>query len=177
MSADWPRYVFASIADSFKTVATGAGIPVLIEHLDERTAAFMQATDRAEIRITGPLIREISKDHHLLQVDVNVLLVSRYEGASKNPYDIIRYAGVFSNAMEASIGVWNFGNQSGDYLDDVLNQDDEVVVDNSATRIFIGCLSLRPGQSVLVQHHGQVDPVEKIKMSEVSAKYEMDIQE
>ncbi len=164
IKADWPRYVFASLADYFKDIAESYSLPVLVEHLGERDDALMRASDRAEIRITGPYERELSKDFYQLFVDVSILLVSRYGGKSKNPYDIMRYAGGFAEAMFAAIPVWNFGNQAGDYAEGELD-----------TQIHLGCLSLQQGKSVQILHHGQVDAVEKIKMSEVNAKFIMEL--
>lgn len=163
MLADWPRYCFASVADYFKEVATDNNLPVLVDHLDERTEAFMQASDRVEIRITGPVTREMSKGYFVLQLDVSILLVSRY-GGNKNAYDIHKYAGVFYEAMNAAIGVYNFGNEPGDYVEG-----------DPPTLVQLGCLKL--GAGVEVNHFGQIDPVDKIKMSEVNAKYTMDLQD
>jgi hypothetical protein len=59
-NANWARWIFASVADHLKYVATATDLPVLVEHLDERTPQFSKATDRAEIRITGPFSQEIS---------------------------------------------------------------------------------------------------------------------
>jgi hypothetical protein len=163
MIADMPRYLFASIADAMKTVAGTLSLPVLVEHFDERTETFMQAADRAEIRITGPLVRHGGKDYYDLFIDVSVLLVSRYDKSNKNPFDIIRYAGAFVAALEAPIAVWNYGPVAGDY-----DEDDE------ETQLHLGCLTLRPGQGVTVLHHGQVDSVEKVKMSEINARLNME---
>ena len=35
----------------------------MVEGLDERTTAFMEATDRVEIRITGPFTRDLSRNY------------------------------------------------------------------------------------------------------------------
>jgi len=73
----WARWLFASLATYLKQVAQDNNILVLVEGLDERSTEFMQATDRAEVRITGPFIRELSHNYWELKVDVNVLLTSR----------------------------------------------------------------------------------------------------
>ncbi len=159
MSENWPRYVFASIADYLKTVAQGESLLALVEGLDERTDAFMQATDRAEIRITGPVVREPAHASYILYVDVSVLLVSRYQD---NAYNLLIYAGAFYDALRTVIPVWNYGNLPGDYGDNPIQ---------------LGCLTLRPGSAVDVIHRGQVDPVQKIRMSEVNAKFMMEISE
>jgi len=117
---DWVRWVFASAADYFKRVAEEQGLPVLVEGLDARTEAFLRASDRAEVRITGPFTQEVSKGCYKLYLDVNVLLVSRYDGDQKNAYSILNYAGAFQAAMGLPIGVWNYGSEAGDYVEDDL---------------------------------------------------------
>ena len=98
---NWARWVFASVATYLKQVAQSQQLPVLIEGLDERTTEFMNATDRCEVRITGPFTREVSRDWYQIEVVVNVLFVSRYE-EQKNQYAIIQKTGVFQEAMDGA---------------------------------------------------------------------------
>ncbi len=84
---------------------------------------------RAEIRITGPFDQELSKGYHRIYVDVNVLLTSRYDG-QKNAATILKYAGLFHEAMSEPIPVWNFGGEPGDYVED-----------DPETQVFLGCLN------------------------------------
>jgi hypothetical protein len=165
---NWARWIFASVADCLKQVAIAQNLPVLVEHLDERTETFMAATDRVEIRITGPFIREVSKGYYQIHVSVNVLLTSRYDSDQKNAYSILKYAGSFQEAMDAPISVWNFGGEPGDYEED-----------DPATQVFLGCLNPSPGrnESVRVLNFGQIDPVDKIKQTEVDARYVMELTE
>ena len=165
---DWARWIFASVADYLKEVAVERNLAVLVEHLDERTEAFMQASDRAEIRITGPFTREKSRGCWEVFVDANVLLTSRYDSEGKNAYSILKHAGAFHEAMDGPIGVWNFGSEEGDYVES-----------DPATQRFLGCLLPRPGrnQSVRVLNFGQIDPVDKIKQTEVDARYVMELTE
>ena len=162
---NWARWIFHSVADYLKEVATDADLPVLIEHFDERTAAFERAGDKAEIRITGPFDQELSKGYHRIFVDANVLLTSRYEG-NKNAATILKYAGLFHEAMSGPIPVWNFGGEPGDYVEG-----------DESTQVFIGCLTSRPGknESVRVMNFGQLDKVDKIKQTEIDARYVMDL--
>jgi hypothetical protein len=163
---DWARWIFASLASYLKEVAEEQDLPVLVEHLDERTEAFMRSADRAEIRITGPFTRELSKGYWQVFVDANVLLTSRYDGSQKNGYDILIHAGAFHAAMNLPVGIWNFGSQQGDYVED-----------DPETHTFLGCLVPRPGQSVRVLNFGQIDTVEKIKQTEIEARYTMELLE
>ena len=79
MSANpnWARWVFASVATFLKQVAQSQQLAVLVECLDDRTTEVMEATDRCEIRITGPFTREASHNYFYVEVVVNVLFVSR----------------------------------------------------------------------------------------------------
>src|SRR5208283_4132070 len=110
---NWARWVFASLATMLKELAKDNQLPVLVEGLDERTTAFMDATDRVEIRISGPFTRDLSNDYYELAVDANALFVSRYEDG-KNKYDILNVIGIFQAAMDAPIPIFKFGNQPGD---------------------------------------------------------------
>lgn len=170
MSANpnWARWIFHSVASQLKEVATDADLPVLVEHFDERTAAFERATDRVEIRITGPFDQELSKGYHRIYVDVNVLLTSRYDGAGKNAATILKNAGLFHEAMSEPIPVYNFGGEPGDYVET-----------DESTQVFLGCLTPRPGRndSVRVMNFGQLDNVDKIKQTEVDARFVMELTE
>jgi hypothetical protein len=145
-----------------KQVAVDASLPVLVEHFDERTADFMHASDRAEIRITGPFVYEFGPDSFRIDIDANVLLASRYDGQKKNAFDIHRFAGLFQEAMGSPIPVWNYGNQPGDYEDS-----------DPTTQEFIGCLLPRSGkdQPVRVFHFGQNQATDKTKQTVVDARY------
>jgi hypothetical protein len=161
---DWTRWIFASVAYCLKQVAVERNLPVLVEHLDERTESFMRSTDRAEIRITGPFCQELSKNYFRVYVDVNVLLTGRFDGDSKNAYDILKHAGAFQEALSSPVGVWNYGNEPGDYIEG-----------EPETQKFLGCLKPRPGRDVRVMNFGQIDTVEKLKQTEIDARYVMEL--
>jgi len=156
----WARWLFASLATYLKQVAQDNNILVLVEGLDERSTEFMQATDRAEVRITGPFIRELSHNYWELKVDVNVLLTSRIDGPdTKNRYTFTRFAGIFQAAMDAAIAIHRYGNQQGD---------DETLV---------GCLSPLSGRhdAVRVFHFGQINTTDGLRQSMIDAKYVMEL--
>jgi hypothetical protein len=155
---NWARWVFASVTSYLKEVAADAEIPVLVEGLDERTTEFMTATDRCEIRITGPFTQEISHDYFRVEVIVNVLFVSRYE-EQKNQYAIMQKIGVFHEAMDGSIAVYKHGSLPGD--------------DQHA---LVGCLSPIQGRhnAIRVLHFGQITPTDRLKQSMVDASYRME---
>jgi hypothetical protein len=157
------RYIFASVATYLKATATDNDLPVVVEGLDERTEAFLESTDHVEIRVNGPFSQELAKDCFRLWVDANVLLTSRMD-ANKNGYTIQRLAGIFQAAMDASIPIWNYGDQPGDF--DPLDP---------ATQKHLGCLSPRTqtSESIKVLHFGQVEKTDRVKQSIVDARYQM----
>ncbi len=161
MSANpnWARWVFASVATFLKQVAQSQQLPALIEGLDDRTTQFMEATDRCEIRITGPFTKELSHNYFQIEVLVNVLFLSRYE-EQKNQYAIIQKIGAFHEAMDGSIAVYKYGKEPGD---------DE--------HSLVGCLSPIQGRNdaIRVMHFGQITPTDRIKQSMVDARYRMEI--
>ena len=156
---NWARWVFASVATFLRQVAQSQQLPVLVEGLDDRTTEFMEATDRCEIRVTGPFTKELSHNYFQIEVVVNVLFLSRYE-EQKNQYAIIQKMGVFHEAMDGAIAVYKYGNQPGD---------DE--------HTLVGCLSPVQGRSdaIRVMHFGQITPTDRIKQSMVDARYRMEI--
>ena len=160
MSANpnWARWVFASVATFLKQVAQSQQLAVLVEGLDDRTTEVMEATDRCEIRITGPFTKELSHNYFQIEVIVNVLFLSRYE-EQKNQYAIIQKMGVFQEAMDGPIAVYQYGNQPGD---------DE--------HALVGCLKPVQGRNdnIRVLHFGQVDPTDRLKQSMVDARYRME---
>ncbi len=151
----WARWIFASLATLLKGVAEANKLPVLVEGLDERTTEFMEASDRVEIRITGPFIRDLGNDYYELSVDSNALFVSRYENG-KNKYAILTTIGAFQAAMDAPIPICKYGKEPGD---------DETVC--------IGVMEPRNkrGDAVRVMHFGQADLTDRIKQSLVDARY------
>ena len=161
MSANpnWARWVFASVATFLKQVAQSQQLAVLVEGLDDRTTEVMEATDRCEIRITGPFTKELSHNYFQVEVIVNVLFLSRYE-ESKNQYAIIQKMGVFHEAMDGAIAVYKYGKEPGD---------DE--------HALVGCLSPIQGRSdaIRIMHFGQVNPTDRLKQSMVDARYRMEL--
>jgi hypothetical protein len=119
----------------------------------------MEATDRCEIRITGPFTKEVSHNYFQVEVIVNVLFLSRYE-EQKNQYAVIEKIGVFHEAMDGAIAVYQYGNEPGD---------DE--------HALVGCLSPLQGRNdaIRVMHFGQVNPTDRLKQSMVDARYRMEL--
>jgi len=159
MPADknWPRWLFASIADRFKTTATDNKIPLLIEGIEDRTSEKIRQVDHAELRINGPTTREVSKGYFELDLNVNIILQSYM--TEENAYTIIQNAGVFFAAM-GPIEVYKHGNGPDD--------------DGS----FLGCLSLREDLSEprFISHFGQLKEDVRLRESMVGGKFQICLQ-
>ena len=151
---NWARWAFASVATLKKQLAQQANIPALVEGLDERTTAYMEAPARVEIRMSGPFTRELSIDYHEVSVDINLLFTSRYE-INANQYDIIQIVGQFHAALDGPLSVTRLGAQPGD--------------DGS----FVGCLLPRTGRNdaVRIFHFGQTDQTDRQKQVMIDARY------
>jgi len=156
---NWPRWVQASVADHFKVAATAQGYPALVEGIDERLTEFIESTDRVEIRINGPFIREMSKDYYQFIVDANILIFSHMGGSSPNAYLGTEMTGFMAQAASQSIPVFKYGTGVDD--------------DQS----LIGCLSLRRGdsESVRVFHFGEINREDRLRQFGVDVSLEMTI--
>lgn len=154
----WARWIFASLADYLKTVATNHQIKVLIEGVDDRTDEIMQS-EHAEIAVTGPFSSEISRNYYRLKVGVRVLIQSRMDKPPKNRYDPQRIAGIFHEAMDAVIAVYRYGNDP---------EDDQSL---------LGCLFPLSGKNdaVRVFNFGQHTPVDRLRQSMVDCWYVMEL--
>lgn len=156
---NWPRWVQASVANHFKTVADAQQFPSLVEEIDERTTEFMEATERLEIRVNGPFIREVSNNYWHFQVDVNILIFSHMGGALPNAYSGTEMAGYMAQAASEPISVFKYG---GGVDDD---------------QSLIGCLTLRRGndESIKVFHFGEINREDRLRQLGVDVSLEMDI--
>jgi len=151
---NWPRWIFASIADHFKAAAEADNVPLLIEGIEDRTSDKIRKLDHAELRINGPVSRNPSKDFYTLNVTVNIILQSYM--TEENAYTIIQNAGVFYAAM-GPIDVFKHGNGPDD--------------DGS----FLGCLVLREElvEPRFVAHFGQLKEDVRLRESMVGGKYQI----
>lgn len=159
-NSKWARWIFSSLATYLKQVAETHGIAVMVEGLDERTTTFMSASDRVEIRISGPFTREASHSYYLLNVEANVLITSRFDGPDrKNRYTFAEIAGTFHEAMDAAIAVYRYGTGPGD------------------DQTLLGCLSPLTGKrdAVRVLHFGQMNATDELRQSLIDAKYVMEL--
>lgn len=159
--SNWARWIHSSVATALKTVASLANIPVLVEGVDTRTATFMEAPDRVEIRVNGPFTRELPGNVHEVLVDVNVLATSHMGGTLRSAYTLDEVLGLFHEAMDGHIAIYRFGTGPDD--------------DQS----LLGCLTPRPGTNahIRVMRFGQLDPTIPAQQGMVDARYVMHLSE
>jgi len=150
------RWVFASIAVYFESIAAGLSLPLLVEGIDERDSEKMRV-DHAELRINGPFVKEVSHNCWRTWTDINILLTDRMMMTQEDAYGIMRLGGAFESAMNERIPIYKLGPDADD--DDSL----------------LGCLTMRKGQSESVKlfHFGQIDSTNRIRQSVIDGRYEM----
>jgi hypothetical protein len=95
------RWVKASLAKHFETVATGLTLPYLVEGVNEREPDTSQYS-HAELRVTGPFVKEESNDYYSVEVVANIML-TKHMSMTGDAYAIDRWAGAFQNSMLAPI--------------------------------------------------------------------------
>ncbi len=155
----WARWIFASLADYLKKVATDNDIKVLIEGVDDRTDDIMRASEHVEIAITGPFTRELSRNYYELKVGVRILIQSRMDKPPKNRYSPQRIAGIYHEALDAAISVYRYGTDP---------EDDQT---------HLGCLLPLNDKNnpIKVYHFGQMTPTDRLRQSMVDCWYVMEL--
>jgi hypothetical protein len=153
-----PRWVFSSLASHFKTIADNNSIPFFVEGIDERESEDMRQS-HVEFRITGPMVKEVSKEYYTVEVVVNALFTSLMELTGVNAYQIVNWCGVFAEEMHKPLPIYKYGDGPDD--------------DGS----LVGCLRVKKDakDAVRVWHFGQISTVDRVRQSEVDATYEMDV--
>jgi len=156
MDKNLTRWIFQSIAKHFKSVADGLALPYFVEGVDERSEADMRE-DHVELRVTGPVLKELSKGYWHIKATVNFLLTQRMRMSGADAFSIIQWAGEFADAMTKPIPIYKLGTSVED------------------TGELIGCLQVRKNRAdaVHVYHFGQIKTDIRVRFSEVDALYEM----
>jgi hypothetical protein len=136
---------------------TPNSLPFITEGIHERDTLFMEASDRAEIRINGPFARELSARYWRLWVDINILVTSNFGTQSKDVYSLERNLGLIHEFADTVIPILRHGTG----------------VDDDGT--LLGCLRPRhdKNDSIRVIHFGQLNNVDRIKQGQVDARYIM----
>jgi hypothetical protein len=153
-----PRWIAASANKHFADIAAANNIPYFVEGIDEREGSDMRQS-HSEMRVTGPFIKEVSKDYYLADVVINIMLTELLEMTATNAYLIHTWAGVFSAEMLEPIPVYKYGDGPDD--DDSL----------------IGCLRVKDGRydAIKVFHFGQINGTDRLRQSEVDGLFDIEI--
>lgn len=109
------KWIQASVAKYFKDVANAESpvIPCLIDGIETRSDAFMEAPNRVEVRVNGPYTKRFS-GCEMARVFINILVSSMMDGAEENVYKCDEILGVFHEAADADIPIFKYGSEVGD---------------------------------------------------------------
>jgi hypothetical protein len=159
MDKNLARWIFQSIAVHFQSVANGISLPYHVEGIDERSEDTMRA-DHVELRVTGPVLKEVSNGFYKVDVTINFLLTKAMDLVSADAFDLIQWTGVFAAAMLEPIPIYKKGTGAED--------DDSLV----------GCIRVKKGrnEAVRVYHFGQIEKDTRVRQSEVDAVFDMTYQ-
>lgn len=153
-SPDWPRWIFASVAQYMKTTLDGIPMPLLVEGVDEREEEKITAGSHVELRLHGPETTELSKGYFRLIVEINCLVTHKMGGKNDRAYDIFQTCGVIQQAMSV-IPIFRYGD----------GPDDD--------QLQLGCLieDSSRGQAIKVFHFGQLDKDTRVRQSAVDGRF------
>lgn len=155
MDSNLARWIFASVAKHFETTANGISLPYFVEGVDERSDDIMRA-DHVELRLTGPWIKEVSRNYWTVDVHINLLFTAQMVLGGADAYNIVQWCGEFQNVMLEPIPIYQF---------------------NESPSTLVGCLKPKTNsaEAVRVYHFGQLDKDNRLRQSEVDALYGMTI--
>ena len=156
MDVNLARWIMASVAVYFKTVADSLSLTYFVEGVDERASDTMRV-QHVELRVNGPFIRELSRDYWRAHIDINILLVDYLDMSTENAYDLNQWGGEFLAAMLEPIPIYRLGTGVDD--------DDSLV----------GCLTQRAGISEPARliHFGQISKTDRIRQAAVDGRFEI----
>ncbi len=149
---NWDRWICASIYKHFDILKS---IPMFVEG-DERS------TDKEpkyfELRVDGPIAKEISKDYWKLTIDIGTLICSIID--KRHLLTQRTEAGRIAKIMTECIPIYKYGEETGDdktFVFSIKRQD-------SGRR-----------DGIESKHIGQVEPSIRLNRSIVEAKYKVEL--
>ena len=156
MDENLARWTFQSIVKHFVSTANGLSLPYFVEGIDERSDDDMRA-NHVELRITGPEVKEVSKDYLKVSAVINFLFTEQMDMSGADAYQMSRWIGKFASVMLEPVPVYKYGTGAAD--------------DQS----LIGCLRVDKGKNekVRIFHFGQVKPDTRERLSVCDAVYGM----
>lgn len=157
MDKNLARWIFQSIVVHFQSTASGLSLPYYVEGIDEMDDDIQRA-NHVELRITGPIIKEVSNGYFTVDVAINMLFTKLMDSRDADAYELMRWTGEFANVMLDPIPIYKKGTGADD--------DDSLV----------GCIEVKKGsnEAVRVWHFGRLDKETRVNQSVVDALYGMD---
>jgi len=157
---NWRRWIHASIGDQLSAIAAAEDppIPSLVEGIQLRETAFMEASDRIEIRVNGPFTIQYDPENWTGRVFINVLVASAI-GEIKAAYTFDDILGLFHRELGQPIECFRKGTG----------------FDDDGTSI--GCL-IPLGEKatpVRVLDFGEIDPTDHLRQGMVTGVYEIEL--
>ena len=159
VNPNWTRWIVASLATYFGEIADVQNLPLLVDGIDERDAEKLRS--RVELRISGPFVREPSKDYFYVEVGVNLLLTDIMSD-TQNPYRLMSFLGAFQEAAAKTILLHKYGPTPA--------------VDDQS---YFGCLIPR-GESKdasKTYQYGQVSVRDHVRQASIDTMYYLEPQE
>lgn len=145
-----PRWIFASIAKYFST-----GLSDYSTYVEGVDLPDTEETEKIEIRIDGPWMREVSKDVLKINSEVNILVSVTMDS---DLYKIHTIKGKVASLF-LDIPIYKYGSETGD------------------DQTLVGYFKILPTddlkERVEIADFGQIDPNIKILQSTIEGHYEM----
>jgi len=156
MDENLARWIFISVAKHFEPVASGLNLPYLIEGIKERTEDEIWE-DHVEMRMTGPFIKEQSRDFYTVEVAINFLFTALMDMDGADAYRHLKWLGEFQKEMLEPIPIYRFGIES---------VDDQTLID---------CLRVKKNAADAVRSYlfGQISKDVRVTQAELDAMYEL----
>ena len=155
MNENLSRWIFISVAKHFESTASGLSLPYYVEGIHERTDDWSRA-DHVELRITGPAVKEVSKNYFSIEVVINFLFTQLMDASCADVYNLQRWVGAFHALMVDPVPIYKYGTG---------------VVDDQS---LIGCLppKSKSADAVRAYYFGQADKDTRVRQAELDAVYE-----
>jgi hypothetical protein len=148
-----PRWVKISVAKHFKTAAAAISLPMQAIGIDDSDSGLFGVSNRAELRLNGPSIREHDKGVFKCKVAVNILITETIGEEAQNVYSGTDFGGEMLIAASGLIEIRRYG--SGPVNDGSL----------------VGCLALESDTPAELYDFGQLTDQDRVHQLMVDARY------
>lgn len=155
LSRHWPRWIKSSFNVHFAAYAQAGQLPLYIEGATRDTN---DQISFAEMRLTGPVITELSKGYWDVAITVDILIDQKM--VKNDIYAFDRNIGTMLIGFTTDISVFKLGTGVDDDPDGLL-----------------GCMSLTPSaqESIIVTNFGAPNKDMKVLQATIEATYRMNL--